>query len=1096
MRNSSVITQSALVFLAVAASVSGCKCDSRGLGTTYGEIQVIWRDANNERVLNRDGTYDFGTALVGERKPMVMTLRNGGSARLKLAKLELVDGDEVLFGQPLLLVPTSNTNSFEAEFDSVEILPLQEKEFAIRFTPRGMKSEYLSHLKLTVEGTRVEDSTANITFIGKGEKGSCEIPSVIDFGKTPVGETLPYAVHLTNTTTVAATGNAGPISGANASSFGYGATSPTGAVSVGPMSTVDVIVTFSPTEMRQYEAQVVLRGAGECPEKTVILRGEGSNETLSWSPSTLNYGFVNPGTETVKEVVFINPASVPITLTAVTSTNSADFYHVVPAGQDATKFTVPGGKVPTAMKVACNPSMLGPRPTGTLTFLTGLNRAGSGSGAITLHCTGGGPRIRVTPRPTLAFGRVGYFPGNTTFSVQRKINVQNVGTRPPMPDLTANLFLGQIAMDGTPGQIPLMDITPGAGTSPGEFSVALGSTYNPATGLVAVAGLNFVDVTVTLKPQSVGMKEATFTLYSNDATEPTITVSVTADVQTPPPCSFVTSPPVANFGLVTPGTQKDLPITITNNSVVAGEVCYLSGIELGAGSDLAYSIVGGNIVEKELQPQESFQVVVRAAPTGSTPTTLQTLNGQLVFNSTSAVRPQASIPLQASVGPSCLTVTPDPMDFGTVKVGCSSPPRSFNIYNTCSTPITISTFTLQAAAGQPPGGPNCPGANACPEFRMVSAPSIPTGGLTLNPGGSAPVTFQARYSPIDVGSDSGAVAIGAIQNGQSITYLVGLLGRGDTTGLQVDTHTQDLQPKADILLVIDDSCSMEDKQIALASNFTSFIQYAVAANVDYQIGVTTTTESLNECFPNPFGPPTCLPNNSKGPGGKLVRDTATGLKFVKPTTPSVASVFSRLVNVGTTGSATEVALSTAVLALTPPVISSDNAGFLRNDASLAVVVISDATDQSTQPVSYYQNLLVNVKGFQRLSSFTFSTVTPTQPTSPFNCVYDQPDSNSARYQPIVNFTSGVAGEICNSNWAATLQNLGANAFGYRTQFYLTGTPDQTGSHQLVVKVNGVLVPPGPSTWQYDAASNSIKFNTAAVPQPGVPLTIEYTQTCF
>jgi hypothetical protein len=50
--------------------------------------------------------------------------------------------------------------------------------------------------------------------------------------------------------------------------------------------------------------------------------------------------------------------------------------------------------------------------------------------------------------------------------------------------------------------------------------------------------------------------------------------------------------------------------------------------------------------------------------------------------------------------------------------------------------------------------------------------------------------------------------------------------------------------------------------------------------------------------------------------------------------------------------------------------------------------------------------------------------------------------------------------------------------------------------QVVVKVNGVVVPPGPNTWTFDAASNSIKFNSTATPQPGVPLEIEYTQSCF
>ncbi len=1100
--NRSFFARSALLLISAALAVSGCNCPGQNIGRTNGEIVVIWRDANGERISNRDATYDFGLALVGERKSLTMTLRNQGANKLTLSKLEVSEGDETAFGPPPGQV-LSDTAPFQAQFDNVTLNSTEQVEFELSFKPKGLKGNYVSKLLLTTEGTRFEDSTAVITLLGQGEKGSCDLPTIIDFGKTPIGETLPFAVPFQNPTSLPAFGSAGAIAGPDAANFGYGVNSPMGQVPVRAMSSTDVILTFTPTELRQYEATVVLTGAGECPQTTVILRGEGSNETLTWSPTSLSYGFVNPGSEAIKEVTFINPASVPITLTAITSTNAADFYHAMPAGSDATRLTIPGGSVPFPMRIACNPSTLGAR-TGTITFLTGLTQ--NPGGTITLACTGGGPRIRVTPRPTLAFGRVGYFPGNPNFQVQRKVNVQNVGSRPPMPDPTSNLYLGQVISD-VPGQLPLFELTPGPGTAMDEFTVALGSPYNPAMGLQAIAGSNFVDLSVVLKPQSVGMKTATLTIYSNDVGEPSVTVNLTADVQMLPPCTFITAPAMANFGLVTPGVTKDLPITITNTSVTAGETCYLSGIELGVGSDLAFSIVGGNIVEKELQPQESFQVVVRAAPSGPTPTMLQTLTGTLVFNSTSAARPQASIPLRASVGPACLTVTPDPMDFGTVRVSCSSASRNFNIYNTCSAPITINAFSMQAPAGQPPGGPNCPGMSPCPEFRLVSTPTIPGGGLTINPGGSAPVTFQAAYRPIDVGPDSGAVAIDAIQNGQSITYLVGLQGRGDTTGIQVDTYTQDLQPKADILLVVDDSCSMGDKQAALAANFNSFIQYAVAANVDYQIGVTTTTEALTECVPNPFGgPPSCFSNMSKGWGGKLVQDTTTGLKFVKPTTPAVSQVFSRLVNVGTNGAGGEMPLSTAVMALTPPVISNENAGFVRTDANLAVVVISDASDQSTQPVSYYQNLLVNVKGFQRLSYFTFSTISPRASVVPAGCSYDSnaagepATDNSQRYTPIVQYTSGISDEICNTNWAATLQNLGRTAFGYRTQFYLNNAPDQ-GTAPVTVRVDGVPVMGCPSeagctTWWYDAASNSIKFASMATPQPGDPLEIQYVQSCF
>ena len=98
------------------------------------------------------------------------------------------------------------------------------------------------------------------------------------------------------------------------------------------------------------------------------------------------------------------------------------------------------------------------------------------------------------------------------------------------------------------------------------------------------------------------------------------------------------------------------------------------------------------------------------------------------------------------------------------------------------------------------------------------------------------------------------------------------------------------------------------------------------------------------------------------------------------------------------------------------------------------------------------------------------------------------------------YTSGVSDEICNSNWASALQNLGRTAFGFRTQFYLNNAPDQVMA-PVTVRVNGVVVPgcaqeAGCMTWWYDPASNSIKFKSTATPQPGVPLEIQYIQSCF
>lgn len=1027
----------------------------------------VWRDANGERVINRDAIYDFGPALGGERKPLTMTVINSGVGKLTLTTLEQTEGAEVA------IAPAgTDTSAFEVDYTGGEIIPSGRAEYALVFTPQSRSGAFEAKLKLSSEGTRLEDSSAIITLRGTAERGACEFPAVIDFGKVPVGDTLSTTLTFRNPTAVDATAFVGDLMGPEAMLFGV---SPKGSLPVASMQSADVTFTFSPTERKVSEATIVVRGAGGCPDTTVTVRGEGSDAVLTWAPTPLVFGHVSPGTEKVLEVMFTNLSNLAIPVTELTSLAPGDFYVVPAPGGDATRLVVPGGGVPTKLKIACNPATLGNRDS-SLTFKTPLRSLMMGG--LPLKCTGGGPRIRVTP--SLSFGRVAYFAGSTN-SVARRINVQNVGTSTATPDLTANLFLGQVLADGTPGQLPLFELNPHANTAPGEFVVSLGSPYDPAVGLPPVAGRNFVDLAVTLTAQGLGMKEAELIIHSNDPTQPDVSITITANAVNLPPCDISVSPGMANFGLVTPPNTKDLPITITNRLTGPNDVCLITGLDLAPGSATAYSIIGGPLVEKELQPAQTLTVVVRVAPPGPVPTQLITLTGELTFNVADPTTPRRGVQLRTSVGPACVAITPDPLDFGTVKVGCNSPTRSVNVYNVCSTPVTINGFSVPSAGGLLPGATGCPGTAPCPEFFLVSAPPVPTGGLTLAPG-AAPMQVQLKYLPLDIGSDTGALSIDVVQSGQSLSYLLGLQGSADNTGLQTDTFRQSLTPKADILLVVDDSGSMADKQMSLASNFASFIQYANATNTDYQIGVITTTEEDAPC--PPLIP--CVPG-----AGKLVRKNGVG-PILTRATPNLPSAFSTLVNVGTDGSGTETGLSTAVMALTPPRIANENAGFLRFDANLAIVVISDAGDQSVQPVSYYQDRLVNVKGFSRLSMFTFSNIGPYLPMAPANCTYDG-GGDPNRYLAVVNFTSGVSDEICSASWATTLQNLGRTAFGYRTQFFLNNTPDLS-AQPLDVQINGVAVPP--AGWTYDAAANAIVFTALTTPAPGQTLTVTYATVCF
>lgn len=89
-------------------------------------------------------------------------------------------------------------------------------------------------------------------------------------------------------------------------------------------------------------------------------------------------------------------------------------------------------------------------------------------------------------------------------------------------------------------------------------------------------------------------------------------------------------------------------------------------------------------------------------------------------------------------------------------------------------------------------------------------------------------------------------------------------------------------------------------------------------------------------------------------------------------------------------------------------------------------------------------------------------------------------------------------EICNPDWAKALEQIGKSAFGYRTNFFLISTPDT--SKPIVVTVDGVTLATtdrfGSSVWTYDATSNSVRFESLYVPEPGKTLTITYYVQCI
>ena len=64
-----------------------------------------------------------------------------------------------------------------------------------------------------------------------------------------------------------------------------------------------------------------------------------------------------------------------------------------------------------------------------------------------------------------------------------------------------------------------------------------------------------------------------------------------------------------------------------------------------------------------------------------------------------------------------------------------------------------------------------------------------------------------------------------------------------------DTFTQQPATELDVLLVVDNSCSMQPYQQELAANFDAFLTFFTEGDVDYHIGILTTTVLPVEALP-------------------------------------------------------------------------------------------------------------------------------------------------------------------------------------------------------------------------------------------------------
>ncbi|MGC4114166.1 MAG: hypothetical protein QM765_05985 [Myxococcales bacterium] len=192
---------------------------------------------------------------------------------------------------------------------------------------------------------------------------------------------------------------------------------------------------------------------------------------------------------------------------------------------------------------------------------------------------------------------------------------------------------------------------------------------------------------------------------------------------------------------------------------------------------------------------------------------------------------------------------------------------------------------------------------------------------------------------------------------------------------QCDFFQQNAVRKVDILWVVDNSGSMSRSQAALASEFPKFIGSLLSLQppVDFHIGVTSVDTDNDKLVYDPGrdgAPPTDTRGTQgalhgfdfgNGVAGRYIACDSSGNCNVPKLggTNDAGAAFAQMSKVGTGGSAVERGLHAAYLALTrednlhaeTPTSSdiSKKFPFIRPDAALFVIFVSDADDLSCSP---------------------------------------------------------------------------------------------------------------------------------------------------
>ena len=435
-----------------------------------------------------------------------------------------------------------------------------------------------------------------------------------------------------------------------------------------------------------------------------------------------------------------------------------------------------------------------------------------------------------------------------------------------------------------------------------------------------------------------------------------------------------------------------------------------------------------------------------------TPLDANDVYAEALVESNAGNEEQALVTLEGVGLIGALDISPDPLNLGEHYVGCEVD-NEITITNVGNQAVTISDIS-QLGDG----------------FDLAVTDALP---LTLQP--AELITVDLTFMPLQEPEVSGQLVVTSDEPmGTRIAEQSG-------SGLLHNQVTQQwefaIDPPADIMFSVDASCSMSDNTNQLASNFSSFISQLSNYSNNWQVMVTGGDTGCN--VGGILTPSTPNYTTTFQNAVKCKDDESFGVFSPNPLVSECEPISDQY---------SESLLTEARNAIDATDSGECNSGFIRPNAMLHIILVSDEPEQSEDTTGETWQMLTDQiiakrgsAGLVRISSIVGDVPNGCQSGGLFGSSADP----GTGYVDATNYTNGVFLSICDS-WSnpANLQLLA------ETSVLLDAYPLDYGAIEETIEVTVNSYPVDSQYWYYDDNTQSVMF-TSNAPQEGSSVSITY-----